>query len=132
MRRIFVHGIAVVSVVCSSASCSDSPSSVPPATSGAQQQATPAGSTTSSECSFDMEQLPLKIFLAPKEEALEPKAEEYSADYDDHAEPVWLLAHVRLIDDAFITGTLTEGSNHVPAFDDGKARFYRRSQWRCP
>lgn len=38
-------------------------------------------------------------------------------DYDDHAEPVWLLEQVKEIDAAFITGTLTEGSNHVPAFE---------------
>jgi hypothetical protein len=74
----------------------------------------------------------MKIFYAPKEDALDPAAKEYSADYDDHAEPVWLLEHVIGVDDAFITGTLTEGSGHVPAFDDGKQRFYRRSQWRCP
>jgi hypothetical protein len=130
MRSTFVYGVVIVGVVCASVSCGGDPSSVPPLNSSAQRQVAPAASTTS-DCDANAEQLPLKIFYAPKEEALEPAVKEYSADIDDHAEQVWRLEHFKVVDDTFITGTLTEGSAHRPAFDDGKQRFYRKSQWRC-
>ena len=73
----------------------------------------------------------MKIYNAPKEDALDPAGKEYFADYDDHAEPVWRLEHFKVVDGTFITGTLTAGSAHLPAFNDEKQRFYRKSQWLC-
>lgn len=137
MLSTFVYGVAIVSVVCACVSCQGSVPNVPPLTSSAQQPvATPASKAPSAtkqdtDCVANTEQLPLKIFYAPKGDALESAGKEYLADYDEHAEPLWLLKHSKVIDDAFITGTLTEGSAHFPAFDDDRQRFYRRSQWLC-
>jgi hypothetical protein len=152
MRSTFVYGVAIVSVVWSCVSCRGGPSSVPPMSSGAQQPVAPAASktplatkndyghateksqdesSTQSDCIADAQQLPLKIFYAPNESALEPADKEYRGDIDDHAEQVWRLEQFKVVDDTFITGTLTEGSAHLRAFDDEKERFYRRSQWLC-
>jgi hypothetical protein len=133
MRSTFV--IALVSVICSLVACGGDSSSAGPVNSGAPQSGDPAqrrqDPSGPSDCLVNQEQLPLKIYNAPKEDALDPAGREYFADYDDHAEPVWWLEHFKVVDSAFLTGTLTAGSAHLRAFDDNKQRFYRRSQWLC-
>lgn len=124
MRRAIVIPIFIFSVVCSSVSCGSSSSNVQTSSSTTEQPGT-------SDCAANTERLPLRIYYAPKEDALDTTRLEYRGDWDDHAEQVWRLEHVATIDDTFITGTLTEGSNHLRAFDDGKQRFYRKSQWLC-
>lgn len=73
----------------------------------------------------------MKIYTAPREDALDTAGREYFADHYGHAEPVWRLERFKVVDGAFLTGTLTAGSAHLPAFDDGKQRFYLKSQWLC-
>jgi hypothetical protein len=134
MRSGLVFGIAIGSVICSVA-CGGGSSTAAPVNSVAQQSGAPAekslDSSAHSDCLVNQEQLPLKIYTAAREDALDPAGREYFADYDDHAEPVWRLEHFKVVDSTFITGTLTAGSAHLPAFDDGKQRFYRKSQWVC-
>lgn len=132
MRHRVFYGFALVSVVCSSVSCrgvsSNAQQSVAPAASVEKKE---GDSLTPADCVANQEQLPLKIYYAPRENALDTARVEYRADWDDHAEQVWRLEHFKVVDDVFITGTLTEGSAHLQAFDDEKQRFYRKSQWLC-